>query len=97
MAALVEVHNRAELDMALACQPLLVGINNRDLHDFTVRLETTLELRRACSGGCLPGCREWNSHPSRMWPAWRAAGVDAILVGEALVAAPGYCGTVRQW
>ncbi len=41
---LVEVHDRAELDRALDMELSLVGINNRDLHTFETRLETTLEL-----------------------------------------------------
>src|SRR5690554_2876861 len=44
MDVLVEVHNEAELDMALTLNTPLVGINNRDLHTFDLTLDTTLSL-----------------------------------------------------
>lgn len=44
MDVLVEVHNEAELDMALTLNTPLVGINNRDLHTFDLTLDTTLGL-----------------------------------------------------
>jgi indole-3-glycerol phosphate synthase len=44
MAALVEVHNRRELDIALAAGSDIVGVNNRDLTTFEVSLETSLRL-----------------------------------------------------
>lgn len=41
---LIEVHNREELDLALQLKPELIGVNNRDLHTFHTKLETTYEL-----------------------------------------------------
>ena len=95
MTPLVEVHNAAELDLALSCDPLLIGINNRDLHTFTTHLETTLSLRRLIpSTVCVvseSGIRSQAdvTHLAR-------AGVDAILVGESLVTAPDIGAQVRN-
>lgn len=44
LAILPEVHNREELERALLLDTGLIGINNRNLHDFSISLETTIEL-----------------------------------------------------
>ena len=44
MAALVEVHDEAELDAAIASGAEIIGVNNRNLHTFEVTLETSLRL-----------------------------------------------------
>jgi indole-3-glycerol phosphate synthase len=44
MDVLIEVHNEVELGQALTVSPALVGINNRDLRDFSVSLDTTFDL-----------------------------------------------------
>ena len=56
LEALVEVHDRAELERALAAGARIVGVNNRDLRTMTVDLETALDLaprdpRRRGGGG----------------------------------------------
>ena len=50
---LLEVHNEADLTVALASGPKLLGINNRDLHTFNVDLDTTLSLARRVPEGIL--------------------------------------------
>lgn len=95
MAALIEVHNREELNIALDCDPLLVGINNRNLKDFTVDLQTTLHLRPLIPDPvCLVS--ESGIHTPDDVCLLASAGVDAILVGEALVTAPDVAAQVRS-
>ena len=87
MTPLVEVHTLPELAAALHCEPLLVGINNRNLHDFSVSLETTLALKPHIPAGILV-VAESGIHTPQDVERLAQAGVDAILVGEALVTAP---------
>jgi indole-3-glycerol phosphate synthase len=95
MAALVEVHSLAELEAALSVGPALLGINNRNLHDFSVSLETTLCLRgHVPQGVCLVS--ESGIHDRADVQRLEAAGVDAILVGEALVTSDDVARKVRQ-
>ena len=95
MAALVEVHTRRELERALALKPALVGINNRDLRNFSVRLETTLELLPHVPAGVVV-VSESGIHSRRDVERLGAAGVRAVLVGEALVAAQDTAAKVRE-
>jgi indole-3-glycerol phosphate synthase len=95
MAPLVEVHSQDELTRALKCDPILVGINNRDLKDFSVNLETTLRLRSLIPAGiCLVA--ESGIHSREDVEMLASAEVDAILVGKAIVTAPDVPGMVRQ-
>jgi indole-3-glycerol phosphate synthase len=96
MAALVEVHDQAELESVVAaCHPPLIGINNRDLRDFTVKLETTLRLREFVPAGtCLVA--ESGIHDRADVDVLAAANISAILVGEALVSAPDIAEKVRS-
>ena len=86
MAALVEVHNQDDLDKALDCRPGVVGINNRNLADFSVDLGTTTSLRPLVPPG-IPVVSESGIHTRDDVIALQKAGVQAILVGEALVTA----------
>jgi indole-3-glycerol phosphate synthase len=83
---LVEVHDRVELERALALPTPLIGINNRDLHTFETRLETTLELLPH-----IPRDRivvtESGIHSRDDVARMRAHEVHAFLVGEAFMRA----------
>ena len=87
MVALVEVHNRAELEAALQVNELaLLGVNNRDLKTFKVDLQTCLDLRPFVpSGICFVA--ESGIHTPEDIQRLRRANVDATLIGEALVTA----------
>ncbi len=87
MQALVEVHDPAEVERALAVDARIIGINNRDLRTFTVDLETTAQLR-----ALIPEDRVVVSESGIRSPedVGRVAemGVDAILVGETFCKLP---------
>ncbi len=95
MAALVEVHTQDELEVALACRPALVGINNRDLHTFKVSLETCLRLRPFIPTGIL-AVAESGIHTRQDVERLAQAGFDAMLVGERLVTAPDPAAAIRE-
>jgi indole-3-glycerol phosphate synthase len=95
MAALVEVHDAAELEVALACRARLIGINNRNLADFSVDLGTAIRLRPQIPAGvCVVA--ESGIHSAADVARLAQAGMDAILVGEALVTAPDVAAAVRS-
>jgi indole-3-glycerol phosphate synthase len=83
-AALVEVHNELELERALESGAEMIGINNRDLRTFEVSLETTLRLRPRIPAGIVV-VSESGVHTRGDVQRLEEAGVDAILVGEALM------------
>jgi indole-3-glycerol phosphate synthase len=96
LAALVEVHSAEELEIALQCEPALVGVNNRDLRDFTVDVNTTLRLRPLIPAGTLVVAESGLKSPGDL-PRLAAAGVDAVLIGEGLVTAPDVAAQVRAF
>lgn len=93
MAALVEVHDEAELERALRCGARLVGVNNRDLKTFQVDLGTTERLsRRLWAAAEESGAREGTLlvaesgiHTRADVVRLRQCGAGAILVGESLM------------
>jgi len=95
MDALVEVHNEDELNRALKTEPRVIGINNRDLRDFTVDLRTTERLRQLIPDGTIV-VAESGIHTAADVQRLARAGVDAILVGEALVTAEDTAAKVRE-
>ena len=84
LTPLVEVHDQAESERALAAGARLIGINNRDLHTFEVNLDTTLQLRRHIPPE-IPVVAESGIKHAEDVRRLADAGADAILVGEAFV------------
>ncbi|HHW42963.1 MAG TPA: indole-3-glycerol phosphate synthase TrpC [Desulfotomaculum sp.] len=87
LSALVEVHTAEELKRALDAGATVVGINNRDLRTFQTDLSTTCRLREKITDPRVLVVSESGIHTRRDMLALAACGVDAVLVGEALVRA----------
>lgn len=83
---LVEVHDRDEMERAAGVSPAIVGVNNRNLRTFEVRLETSRELAGIRPGGALLVSESGFSRREELarMAGW---GVDAFLIGESLMRA----------
>jgi indole-3-glycerol phosphate synthase len=95
MQCLVEVHNENELKRALACDVKIIGINNRNLDTMTVDLNVTGRLRPLIPSGRLvvseSGIKgRGDIKKLREW------GVNAVLVGEALVTADDIAAKIKE-
>lgn len=86
MTALVEVHTAEEMERALKLQPQVIGINNRNLHNFTVDLRTTQQLAQMCPSEYIL-VAESGIHQAADVARMAQAGAHAVLVGESLVLA----------
>ena len=96
LTPLVEVHDEREAERALALRGLrLLGINNRDLATFHTSLETTERLRPSVPPG-IPVISESGISTAADVERLARAGVDAVLVGEALVTAQDITAKVRE-
>ena len=86
MQSLVEVHDEAQLEQALAVDAEIIGINNRDLRTFKTNLGVTERLAPAVPAGKIVVSESGVSSRENI-DRVRAAGAHAVLVGEALVTA----------
>ena len=87
MDVLVDVHDGEELDRALRLKTPLIGINNRNLRNFSVTLDTTLNLLSRVPADRLV-VTESGIQVQRDVALMRSRGVHAFLVGEAFMRAP---------
>jgi len=95
LAALVEIHTTPEVEVALQAEARIIGINNRDLKTFRVDLQTTALLRPRIPPGIIVVSE--SGIKNRADAALVAgAGVDAILVGEALMTARDVGATMNE-
>ena len=84
LSALVEVHDERELDAGLELGAAIVGINNRDLKTLVVDTRRTFELLPRATGHALIVSESGFSRPEQL-DELAEAGVDGVLVGEALM------------
>jgi len=95
MSCLVEVHNEAEVEIALSSEARIIGINNRDLTTFSVDIATTERL-----SPLIPPDRIVVSESGIKERAdiekLSQLGVDAVLIGESLMAAPDIAAKMRE-
>jgi indole-3-glycerol phosphate synthase len=93
--ALVEVHGERELEVALDVEADIVGINNRDLADFSVDIERTYELLSDIPAGKTVVSESGFSTRDQLDDLERV-GVDAVLIGETLMRSGDVEDTVRR-
>jgi indole-3-glycerol phosphate synthase len=92
--ALVEAHDHAEVERAVAAGAEIIGINNRDLRTFTVDRELAIRLRSSIPADRIVVAESGIRNAADV-ARLRDAGVDAILVGETLMRAPDPAAALR--
>lgn len=95
MGVLVETHTAEEIERAIAAGAHIIGINNRDLSTFSVDINVTLSLKKHVPGGHVL-VSESGIHTREHVRRLEDGGVDAILVGEALVKSGNIGGKIRE-
>jgi len=95
MDVLVEVHDAKELEKSLAAGSKMIGINNRDLRDFTVDLHTTIRLRKEIPD-IIPVVSESGIKDQEDLKMLRDHGITAVLVGETLMRAEDRAAALRK-
>jgi indole-3-glycerol phosphate synthase len=93
--AVVEVHDERELQVALEVEADVLGINNRDLTDFSVDIERTYELLSDVPAGKTVVSESGFSTREQLDELERV-GIDAVLIGETLMRAPDVEAAVRE-
>jgi len=95
MSCLVEVHNEAELEIALRSRARIIGINNRDLSTFTVDLATTRRLRLLIPQDRIVVSESGIKGRSDM-EKLRQWGVDAVLICESLMSSTNIAAKMKE-
>ncbi|KAI0743667.1 N-anthranilate isomerase [Daedaleopsis nitida] len=96
MEPLVEVNNAREMDAALALGAKVIGVNNRNLHDFEVDMKTTSRLVDMVRERDVVLCALSGIKDAQDVRTYTEQGVNAVLVGEALMRAKDTKAFIRQ-
>ena len=86
LSALVEAHDEKEVEIAAKAGARLIGVNNRNLKDFSVDTENSKRLRTLVDDNVI-FVSESGIKTSEDIASLRSAGVDAVLIGETLMKA----------
>lgn len=87
LEVLVECHDAHEVQRALAIKPQLIGVNNRNLKDFTVDLKTSERLREVIPAEIKVIAESGIKKPKQL-AELQAAGINGVLIGETFMRAP---------
>ncbi len=87
LSALVETHDEAEIQSAVEAGAALIGVNNRNLKDFSVDFSNAARLRDRIPSGCIYVAESGVKNAADI-AALRQIGADAVLIGETLMRAP---------
>ncbi len=96
IAALTEIHDREDLEKAVACGADIIGINNRDLDSFKVDINTTFELAPDVPEDCILVSESGILNEEDIL-SLKDSGVHAVLVGSALMQSKDLAGTTEQF
>ncbi len=96
MEPLVEVNNAKEMEVALSLGAKVIGVNNRNLHDFNVDMGTTSRLVEMVKERDVILCALSGISTSKDVATYVEQGVGAVLVGESLMRAPDVRQFIRQ-
>jgi indole-3-glycerol phosphate synthase len=95
MEPLVEVHSSEEVERALRAKARVIGVNNRDLRNFQVSVETSLELVKAIPDDCIAVSESGLQNAGDL-ARLRHAGFDAFLIGEQLMKSADPAAALRE-
>ena len=84
LSALVEAHDEDEIKMALRARARIIGVNNRNLKDFTVNINNSINLRKLVEEDII-FIAESGIKTSEDIEILRKANVNAVLIGETLM------------
>lgn len=96
LAALVEVHDEKELDQALNAGAKIIGVNNRNLKDFSVDLNNSLKLRPLVDSS-IPFITESGIKDKDDIARLKQANVNGVLIGETFMKAPDRIEKIKQF
>ncbi len=84
LSVLVEAHDEKEIEMALNCGARIIGVNNRNLKDFTVDINNSINLRKLVPNDIIYVSESGMKTPDDIARLYQN-GVNAVLIGETLM------------